>query len=67
MTPPQDEPVGSVGDEAAKLLGALADWAGDHFGTGPARSTTTSRPATPSASTARSAGPCTPCGRRARR
>ncbi len=30
MTPPQDEPVGSVGDEAAKLLGALADWAGDH-------------------------------------
>jgi hypothetical protein len=32
MTPPQDEPVGSVGDEAAKLLGALADWAGDHFG-----------------------------------
>jgi len=32
MTPPQDEPVGSVGDEAAKLLGALADWAGDHLG-----------------------------------
>ena len=32
MTPPQDEPVGGVGDEAAKLLGALADWAGDHFG-----------------------------------
>jgi hypothetical protein len=31
MTPPQDEPVGSVGDEAAKLLGALADWAGDHL------------------------------------
>jgi hypothetical protein len=30
MTPPGDEPVGSVGDEAAKLLGALADWAGDH-------------------------------------
>ncbi len=30
MTPPQDEPIGSVGDEAAKLLGALADWAGDH-------------------------------------
>ncbi len=27
---PQDEPVGRVGDEAAKLLGALADWAGDH-------------------------------------
>jgi hypothetical protein len=25
-----DEPVGNVGDEAAKLLGALADWAGDH-------------------------------------
>ena len=32
MTSSQDEPVGSVGDEAAKLLGALADWAGDHFG-----------------------------------
>ena len=31
MTPPQDEPVGSVGGEAAKLLGALADWAGDHL------------------------------------
>jgi hypothetical protein len=30
MTSPHDEPVGSVGDEAAKLLGALADWAGDH-------------------------------------
>ena len=30
MTPPHDEPVGGVGDEAAKLLGALADWAGDH-------------------------------------
>jgi hypothetical protein len=30
MTTPQDEPVGSVGDEAAKLLGALADWAGEH-------------------------------------
>jgi len=30
MTPPHDEPVGSVGDEAAKLLGALAGWAGDH-------------------------------------
>ena len=30
MTPPQDDPVGSVGDEAAKLLGALAGWAGDH-------------------------------------
>jgi hypothetical protein len=29
MTPPHDEPVGSVGDEAAKLLGALAGWAGD--------------------------------------
>ena len=29
MTPPQDDPVGSVGDEAAKLLGALADWASD--------------------------------------
>lgn len=25
-----DEPVGSVGDEAAKLLGALSDWAQDH-------------------------------------
>src|SRR4051812_6798814 len=32
MTPPHDEPVGSVGDEAAKLLGALAGWAGDHLG-----------------------------------
>jgi hypothetical protein len=32
MTRPEDEPVGNVGDEAAKLLGALADWAGDHFG-----------------------------------
>jgi len=30
MTPPHDEPVDSVGDEAAKLLGALAGWAGDH-------------------------------------
>ncbi len=30
MTPPQEEPVGSVGDEAAKLLGVLAGWAGDH-------------------------------------
>ena len=28
---PQDEPVGNVGDEAAKLLGALAGWAGDHL------------------------------------
>lgn len=32
MTPPKDDSVGSVGDEAAKLLGALADWAGDHVG-----------------------------------
>jgi hypothetical protein len=32
MTPPQDDSVGSVGDEAAKLLGALADWAGEHLG-----------------------------------
>ncbi len=32
MTTPPDEPVGSVGDEAAKLLGALADWASDHVG-----------------------------------
>jgi hypothetical protein len=32
MTPPEDEPVGSVGEEAAKLFGALADWAGDHLG-----------------------------------
>lgn len=30
MTPPRDEPLGNVGEEAAKLLGALADWAGDH-------------------------------------
>ncbi|HRI99065.1 MAG TPA: hypothetical protein PLZ93_25800 [Nocardioides sp.] len=34
MTPPNDEPVGSVGDEAAKLFSALADWAGDHLGDG---------------------------------
>jgi hypothetical protein len=32
MTPPQDDPIGSIGDEAAKLLGALSDWAGDHVG-----------------------------------
>ena len=33
MTPPHgEEPVGSVGDEAAKLLGALGDWASDHLG-----------------------------------
>jgi hypothetical protein len=30
MTSPQDEPVGSVGDEAAKLLGVLAGWASEH-------------------------------------
>lgn len=30
MTPPEDDQVGSVGDEAAKLFGALSDWAGDH-------------------------------------
>jgi hypothetical protein len=30
MTSAQDEPVGSLGDEAAKLLGALAGWATDH-------------------------------------
>ena len=30
MTGPEDDPVGSVGDEAAKLLGALAGWASDH-------------------------------------
>ena len=51
----------SVGEEAAKLLGALADWAKDHVGDPPTASTTTSRPAPPSAPTARSAGPCTPC------
>ncbi|MBB6626407.1 hypothetical protein H5V45_03635 [Nocardioides sp. KIGAM211] len=28
--PPHDEPVGSVADEAAKLFGALSDWAKDH-------------------------------------
>jgi hypothetical protein len=27
---PGSEPVGSAGEEAAKLLGALADWARDH-------------------------------------
>jgi hypothetical protein len=32
MTPREEDPVGSVGDEAAKLLGALADWAGEHIG-----------------------------------
>jgi len=35
MTPSQDDPVdgvGSVADEAAKLLGALAGWASDHVG-----------------------------------
>jgi hypothetical protein len=32
MTSPEDEPVGGVGDEAAKLLGALADWAGERAG-----------------------------------
>lgn len=30
MTSPEDEPVGSVGEEAAKLFGALAGWAGEH-------------------------------------
>jgi hypothetical protein len=30
MTSHRDEPVGSVGDEAAKLLGVLAGWASDH-------------------------------------
>jgi hypothetical protein len=30
MTAPQDEPVGSLGDEAAKLLGVLAGWASEH-------------------------------------
>ncbi len=30
MTTPGDEPVGSVGEEAAKLFGALSDWAGEH-------------------------------------
>jgi hypothetical protein len=30
MTSPGDEPVGSVGDEAAKLLGVLAGWASEH-------------------------------------
>jgi hypothetical protein len=29
VTGPEDDPVGSVGDETAKLLGALADWAKD--------------------------------------
>ena len=35
--PTDDEPVGSLGDEAAKLLGAVADWAreqGTDLGTG---------------------------------
>jgi hypothetical protein len=30
MSSPQDEPVGSLGDEAAKLLGVLAGWASEH-------------------------------------
>jgi hypothetical protein len=30
----EDDSVGSVGDEAAKLLGALADWAGGQPGSG---------------------------------
>lgn len=32
MSGPEDErePVGDVGEEAAKLFGALADWAGEH-------------------------------------
>ena len=30
MTSHRDEPVGSVGDEAAKLLGVLAGWASEH-------------------------------------
>ena len=32
MTPPEEDPVGSVGDEAAKLLGALSGWATEHLG-----------------------------------
>ena len=32
MTDPGHDPVGSVGDEAAKLFGALAGWANDHMG-----------------------------------
>jgi hypothetical protein len=37
MSPTDGEPVGSLGDEAAKLLGAVADWAreqGSDLGTG---------------------------------
>ncbi len=58
------EPVGSVAEEAARLLGALQGWAGAGApGEGPAggagllgsRSTSTSPPATPSAATARCA------------
>jgi len=30
MTSSQDEPVGNLGDEAAKLLGVLAGWASEH-------------------------------------
>jgi hypothetical protein len=30
MTSSEDEPVGSLGDEAAKLLGVLAGWASEH-------------------------------------
>lgn len=30
MSGPEDDPVGSVAEEAAKLLGALSGWAGEH-------------------------------------
>ncbi len=32
MNEPLDEPVGSAAEEAAKLLGAVADWAREHGG-----------------------------------
>ena len=69
-TPARSEPVGSVGEEAAKLLGALSEWARDqgtdYAGSGrgcrelvratpPTTSTSTSRPAARTAATARCA------------
>ncbi len=32
MTDPTHEPVGSLGEEATRLLGALGDWAQEHAG-----------------------------------
>ena len=70
--------VGSVGEEAAKLLGALSGWAKTHGGdlghglsdvASPrcTTSTSTSRPEHPSAATVRCAGWCTSYATSARR